>query len=97
MRSIHWRIGLRTTGNPPIFDLPSNTSSLASTVPNPSHQLTGASEMKARRFESRWARCSSGVLSSGGQRRDSIGSALLVSGLNHELYSFKKIHWVHRK
>ena len=43
MRSIHWRIGRRTTGWPPRSLLPSITSSFASTVPSAGHQLTGTS------------------------------------------------------
>ncbi len=43
MRSIHCRSGIRTTGWPPRSDLPSTTSSLASTVPSAGHQFTGAS------------------------------------------------------
>src|SRR5258708_5413111 len=97
MRSIHWRIGLRTTGNPPTSLLPSMTSSLAKTVPSSAHQFTGASETNASRFESRYARFCSSVFNSAGQGSVSIGSALFVLGLNHELYNFKKIHCVHLK
>ena len=43
MRSIHWRIGLRSTGKPPTSLTPSLTSSFASTVPSSGHQFTGAS------------------------------------------------------
>src|SRR5438034_4897447 len=56
MRSIHWRIGLRTTGKSPTSLLPSTTSSFASTVPSSSHHHTGISATYARRFESRYAR-----------------------------------------
>lgn len=38
-----WSMGIRTTGKPPRSDLPSITSSLASTVPSSGHQLTGTS------------------------------------------------------
>ncbi len=41
--SIHWRIGFLTTGWLPRSDLPSITSSFASTVPSAGHQLTGTS------------------------------------------------------
>src|ERR1700722_16947528 len=97
MRSIHWRIGLRTTGKPPTSLLPSMTSSFASTVPRSGHQLTGASETKASRLLSRYARFSASVFSSAGQGSDSIGSALFVFGLNHELYNLRNIHCVHLK
>src|ERR1700733_13246137 len=98
IRSIHWRISLRTTGNPPTSDFPSTTSSLAKTVPSCSHHQTGASLTKARRLESRNvrrlnSRFSSSVLSEieNGKRNPpgyssvSIGSALFVFELNHEL------------
>ena len=49
IRSIHWRIGRRSTGNPPTSLLPSTTSSFASTVPSAGHQFTGASETNASR------------------------------------------------
>ncbi len=44
MRIIHWRMLRLNTGKLPRSDLPSAvTSSLASTVPRPGHQFTGAS------------------------------------------------------
>ena len=60
MRSIHCRIGRRSTGNPPTSLLPSITSSFASTVPKPGHQFTGTSSMYASRCASITSRCSSG-------------------------------------
>ena len=46
MRMDHWRSSRWKTGKLPRSDLPSAvTSSLASTVPRPGHQLTGDLEM----------------------------------------------------
>ena len=45
MRSIHWLMLRLNTGKLPISERPSLvTSSLASTVPRPGHQFTGASD-----------------------------------------------------
>ena len=45
MRIFHWRSLALKTGKLPRSERPSAvTSSLASTVPRPGHQLTGASE-----------------------------------------------------
>ena len=46
---------------------------------------------------SRYARLASSLVTSSGYSRVSIGSALLVAGLNHELYNCRKIHWLHLK
>src|SRR5687768_11056396 len=85
------------TGKPPTSLLPSMTSSFARTVPNSGHQFTAESATNARRLESRYARFSSSVSTSGGYVSVSIGSALLDFGLNHELYSLRKIHCDHLK
>lgn len=50
----HWRSLALKTGKLPRSERPSAvTSSLASTVPSPGHQLTGASEAYARRYSLR--------------------------------------------
>ena len=59
MRIIHCLSGRLYTGKLPRSLRPSAvTSSLASTVPSPGHQFTGASAMYASRYESTSARCS---------------------------------------
>src|SRR5215207_5756521 len=59
MRSIHCRIVRRNTGKLPMSLRPSAvTSSLASTVPSPGHQLTGPSARYASRWPSMTACCS---------------------------------------
>ena len=60
----HWRSSRWKTGKLPRSDLPSAvTSSLASTVPRPGHQLTGDLEMYARRKSFKISCCSAAVRS----------------------------------
>ena len=64
MRIDHWRSSRWNTGKLPRSDLPSAvTSSLASTVPRPGHQLTGDLEMYARRNSLSTSACSTAVSS----------------------------------
>jgi hypothetical protein len=81
------------------------TSSLASTVPSPGHQLTGASDMYARRWASISLRRSTGDSSAHSVPRSPasyeaisslIGRALPCSGSNQELKTCRKIHCVQR-
>ena len=85
------------------------TSSLASTVPSPGHQLTGASLTYARRWSSTTSRRSTADSSAHGRPsgvgrapasnsaiRSSIGRALRGLGSNQELKICRKIHWVQR-
>ena len=99
IRNIHWRIGRRTTGNPPTSLLPSTTSSFARTVPSSGHQFTGASVTYASRLLSANSRRSSSDSCGNSRllrsRSSSIGRAAFSFGSNQELYNFKKIHCVH--
>ena len=84
------------------------TSSLASTVPSPGHQLTGASEAYARRYSPRTSARSAALSSAQGRPSGvgrlpasncaisvSIGRAASASGSYQELKICRKIHWVH--
>src|SRR5262249_40492491 len=97
IRSIHCRISFRTTGCPPTSLFPSITSSLDRPVPSSGHPFTGVSATYASRLESRYSRLCSSLFTSAGYASFSIGSVLFVVRLNHELYSFRKIHCDHLK
>ena len=107
----HWRSSALKTGKLPRSDRPSAvTSSFASTVPRPGHQLTGASEAYASRYSpstsARWTLLSSSQRAkpSGVPRSpeancatsSSIGRAFAASVSYQELKICRKIHWVHR-
>ncbi len=110
MRMFHWRSLALKTGKLPRSERPSAvTSSLASTVPSPGHQLTGASEAYARRNSPRTS-ARSVALSSAHARvwpgtarspvsnwaiSSAIGRALSASSSYQELKICRKIHWVH--
>ena len=73
IRIIHCFRLRRNTGKLPRSLRPSAvTSSFASTVPSPGHQLTGASEMYTRRWESITLRCSA-ALSDAQARPSGVG------------------------
>ena len=106
----HWRSLALKTGKLPRSERPSAvTSSLASTVPRPGHQLTGASEAYARRnslrtsarsvaVSSPHARCAAGTARSPDSNcatSSAIGRALSASVSYQELKICRKIHCVH--
>lgn len=105
----HWRSLALKTGKLPRSERPSAvTSSLASTVPRPGHQLTGASEAYARRYSPRTSARSAALSAlqeppSGSARSpdsnwatsSAIGRARFASSSYQELKICRKIHWVH--
>lgn len=105
----HWRSLALKTGKLPRSERPSAvTSSLASTVPSPGAQLTGASEAYARRYCPRMSARSAALSAphspppgtgrsplSNWATRSAIGRALSASVSYQELKICRKIHWVH--
>ncbi|CAM5623823.1 hypothetical protein SGLAM104S_04679 [Streptomyces glaucescens] len=84
------------------------TSSLASTVPRPGHQLTGASEAYASRYRPRTSAFSTAFSSfqerppgtsrspdSNRATSSEIGRAFFAASSYQELKICRKIHWVH--
>ena len=109
IRIIHWRILRLNTGKLPRSLRPSAvTSSLATTVPNPGHQFTGASLTYAsRHLSSSWRRSLADIAFhspvvaarlpvSNSAINSSMRRATLRSGSNHELKTCRKIHCVQR-
>src|ERR1044072_7382219 len=109
MRMFHWRSFALKTGKLPRSERPSAvTSSLASTVPRPGHQLTGASEAYARRYSPRTSARSAADRAvqerppgtvrspdSNAATSSEIGRAFFASSSYQELKICRKIHWVH--
>ena len=110
MRIIHCRRLRLKTGKLPTSERPSAvTSSLASTVPRPGHQLTGASLMYASRWSSTIRRRSTSDSSDHGRPsgvgrvpasnsaiNSAIGRALRRFSSYQALKICRKIHWVQR-
>ena len=110
MRIIHWRMFRLNTGKLPRSLRPSAvTSSLATTVPRPGHQFTGASATYARRWSSiTWRRSTALIAAQSrppGTRRSpaansasssAIGRALPWPLSYQALKICRKIHCVQR-